>query len=83
MWSAAAVGLGVVGVTVEAQGGDVFAKAAQVEHAEQDEHETDRELHGETETRRDDERKEDDGGSDGEDGEGVSGAPESTDERGA
>jgi len=60
--------------------GDLIAEDAEVEGAEEYEHEADGELHGEAEARWDNQGEEDDGRADCEDGDGVACAPERADE---
>lgn len=53
-----------------------------IERAKKDEHETDRELHRQAKSRRDDKAKDDDCGSNCEDGQSVSGSPKRANEGG-
>ena len=59
-----------------------LGNAGEIEDAEQNEHEADGELHGESDARRDDQVKQDDGGTDEDDGDGVAESPESANQRG-
>ena len=54
---------------------DALRNAGQVQDAEQDQHQADGQLHGETNARRNDDVEQDDGGADAEDSNGVTDAP--------
>lgn len=62
--------------------GDPLCGTAQVQDSEQDQHEADGKLHGEADAGRDHQIEENDGGSDQNDREGVSDAPENSDQSG-
>ena len=59
--------------------GNSLRNTGQIEDAEQDEHQADGQLHGETDARRNDDVEENDGRAHAEDGDGVADAPERSD----
>ncbi len=62
--------------------GDASRYAGQIEDAEQDQHQADRQLHGEADARRNDHVEQNNGGADTEDGDGMADAPKGANDRG-